>query len=410
MDASVLGTGSLVLNKAMSALNLTRSGANTVPGYSNGGFITQNGLGRIDASIFSLRFNLALPTGAPADFPMALIYNSASGGSTEYGNNWSAPYHRYAENDSPLNLLTPTGIVHYTSISGTNTYAGSPNNLNNTLTGSATTGWVETQPDGTTFNYATTGQLATIRNNAGVRWTLTWNSGATLVQHIDGPFGRRTSFTYNASNSITRIQDPSGRITSLTVNASGNLVRIVTPELCSTSLVYDSNNDLIAWVDPLGFRTTYQYSVPGTVGAVIQPLGQRTSYTGGGGHRPFVTYPTLGQTKMTLSLRSLIVQSIANPVGNRTTYVYAFTGSANTSGYLGTARDARNHRTTISYQPVGNGATAIYPTAIQTPISQYQYRYNSNNQTRGRDRRTGQPFVAGLGQLREPDCRHRPIP
>lgn len=79
MDASVLGTGSLVLNKAMSALNLTRSGANTVPGYSNGGFITQNGLGRIDASIFSLRFNLALPTGAPADFPMALIYNSAIG-------------------------------------------------------------------------------------------------------------------------------------------------------------------------------------------------------------------------------------------------------------------------------------------------------------------------------------------
>ena len=36
--------------------------------------------------------------------------------------------------------------------------------------------------------------------------------------------------------------------------------------------------------------------------------------------------------------------------------------------------------TTISYQPVGSGKTAIYPTAIQSPVAQYQYKYNSNNQ------------------------------
>ena len=39
-------------------------------------------------------------------------------------------------------------------------YPGSPNNLNNTLNGSSTTGWTETQPDGTTFNYNTIGRFA----------------------------------------------------------------------------------------------------------------------------------------------------------------------------------------------------------------------------------------------------------
>ena len=41
------------------------------------------------------------------------------------------------------------------------------------------------------YNYDTTGVLRTIRNNAGVRWTLTWDSGVNFVQHIDGPLGRR---------------------------------------------------------------------------------------------------------------------------------------------------------------------------------------------------------------------------
>jgi hypothetical protein len=72
MDPSVFGTGSIVLNKAASALNIAGRAANTIPGYSNGGFVTQNGRGRIDPTTFFLKLSLALPTGAPADFPMVL--------------------------------------------------------------------------------------------------------------------------------------------------------------------------------------------------------------------------------------------------------------------------------------------------------------------------------------------------
>ena len=88
MDRSVLGTGSLILNKAAAALNIASIGSGTVPGYSNGGFVTQNGLGLIEPTRRYLMLNWALPSGSPADFPVVLTYQGNAGGTSEYGFNW----------------------------------------------------------------------------------------------------------------------------------------------------------------------------------------------------------------------------------------------------------------------------------------------------------------------------------
>ena len=423
MDPSVLGTGSIVLNRANAAPNVPDSGSNTVPWYSGGAFSTPYTRGQVEPLNRYLQLSWALPTGSPADFPMVLNYNSNSGTTTEYGVNWSAPYHRYVEPVDPpvgvVRVYNPQGgLVIYNPPDSGGNCAGSPNPLNNTLNGSATAGWTETQPDGTTFNYGSNERLATIRNNAGVRWTLTWNAGFALVQSIVGPFGRRTSFTYNASNNITRIQQPDGRITSLTVNASNNLVKIVTPELCTTSLVYDGSHDLVAWIDPLGFRTTYVFdpASAASVLAVVQPLGQRTTYSsyisniglvtkdtirprnGANFYWTVVTYPTKGRTTLTLGENTPGPPStIINPIGNRTSYVYAPSGS-NSLGYLSRATDARGHMTTISYQPVGSGKTAIYPDHHPVAGRPVPVQVQQQQSTRGRDRRAGKPLEPGMGQ------------
>jgi hypothetical protein len=133
MDPSVFGTGSIVLNKANSALNAMSVGSKTVPGYGNSGFVTQNGLGQVEPTSWFLQLSWALPTGSPADFPMILSYNSNAGGSTEFGNNWGAPYHRSVEPLSTVNVLTPQGVYIYDNPDANNNYAGSPNDLNNTL-------------------------------------------------------------------------------------------------------------------------------------------------------------------------------------------------------------------------------------------------------------------------------------
>ena len=181
-------------------------------------------------------------------------------------------------NPPSVNVFSPAMQFSYSGVSGSTYSTKAPGQ--NTLVGNATSGWVETQPDGTAFRYLSTGVLSSIANKAGLRWTLTWDSGFNLVQAIKGPLGRTTSFTYNASSFITRIQDPGGRITSLTVDANSNLTRIISPELCTTSLIYDGSHNLLSWVSPLGDRTSFIYS-SGTsfLKAVRQPMGRRTTFT-----------------------------------------------------------------------------------------------------------------------------------
>ena len=196
---------------------------------------------RASASIprsFFLILSWAPPSGSPADLPLVFTYKSDSSNSTEFGSNWSSPYHRFAEPNTritptPVSVNTPSYSYSYAN-SGTSYSPSAPGQ--NTLVGNATTGWTETQPDGTSFKYDSTGVLRSIGNRAGVRWTLTWDAAFDLVQAIQGPLGRRTSFVYNASNFVRRIVDPGGRITTLTVNASSDLTQIVSPQLCVTSL------------------------------------------------------------------------------------------------------------------------------------------------------------------------------
>ena len=203
----------------------------------------------------------------------------------------------------------------------------------------------------------------------------------------------------------------------------------MTPELCTTSLVYNGSHDLVAWIDPLGFRTTYVFdpASAASVLAVVQPLGQRTTYSsyisniglvtkdtirprnGANFYWTVVTYPTKGRTTLTLGENTPGPPStIINPIGNRTSYVYAPSGS-NSLGYLSRATDARGHMTTISYQPVGSGKTAIYPTSIQSPVAQYQYKYNSNNQLAAVIDELGNRSSLVWDSSRQPDCCHRSV-
>ncbi len=301
MDSSALGTGRLVLAKSNAMNRMQHTRPPLPPGCAAGGCvmppvsscIIRGGTVHIDPLLFFLVLQWAPPSGSPADLPLVFTYKSDCTNNTEWGYHWSAPYHRFAEvvvtiNPPPISLNTPPYGYSYLG-PGPNYTTVFPGQ--NSLVGSSTAGWTETQPDGTAFSYDNTGVLRTIRNKANVRWTLTWDSGFNLVQAIQGPFGRRTSFTYTGSNLIRRIQDPGGRITTLTVNANKDLTQIVSPELCVTSLIYDGSHNLLAWVNPLGDRTSFTYASAGVISTVELPLGQVTRFnsiysTGVHRHRP----------------------------------------------------------------------------------------------------------------------------
>ena len=405
MDRSILGTGGLVLAKAGSAYQGNQVTPAIPNGCDQGGCIVPvAGSCLIDGSSARLNvlndfftFRWAPPSGSPADFPLSYTFNSFSTGVTELGKGWAATYHRFAEpvttiNPPPISVNTPIWVPVWGN-NGTSYSAGAPNQ--NTLVGNSTTGWTETQPNGTAFVYDGTGVLRTIRNRAGVRWTVTWDGTFSLVQGIVGPFGRRTSFAYDASSHLKRIQDPGGRITTVTVNASNQLTRVISPALCITSFVYSGSN--MAWVNPLGDRTT----IVGSAAAIVQPMGQRTSLVFGYVN-PYENF------------------AIVNPRGARTTFydegvggtgIYSTDPFGNQIHYGWNyaieqptfVTDARGVQTSFTYQLQNNGSYRV--TGIRkkgynsgTGHGQYNYLYNNNNQVKAVVGRAGQPLDPGVGQ------------
>jgi YD repeat-containing protein len=203
MDPSTSGTGGLVLGKAAAASDPLQGGSTVPPGYSDGGFAVQDGHGRVEPRNRHLLLSWALPTSSPADFPIVLTYYGDST-DQQFGGGWTASFQRYAEGhgSGPFTINTPATMYGYTEVGGGPSYVPIPP-ANNALSGSSASGWVETQADGTQFVYDNQGVPRTVRNNAGVRWTLSWDSGFNIVEHIDGPFGRRTTIAYDASASRT---------------------------------------------------------------------------------------------------------------------------------------------------------------------------------------------------------------
>jgi hypothetical protein len=204
MDPSTLGTGSIVLNKISAMVNLL-SGRSPVPaGCAQGGCVTKGGVGQVvDPVAQYLMVKWSPPNSGPVDFPLQLMYKSdAPLLNTEFGQKWYINYYRNVETGVPagIQVNAAPNIFQYSAQSGsTPPYTPIAPNINQ-LTGSPTSGWIETQPDGNSFAYDTNGTLRSIRNPAGLRWTVSWDAGFNKVVHFDGPYGRRTTFAYDVNN------------------------------------------------------------------------------------------------------------------------------------------------------------------------------------------------------------------
>ncbi len=132
----------------------------------------------VDPRSLFLILNWAPPSGSPADLPLVFNYKSDAFFTNEFGANWSATHQRFAENiapvnPNPVNVNTPSFFYSYTN-NGTSYSVVGPSQ--NSLVGNTTTGWTETQPDGTNFKYLNTGVLSAVANRANVRWTMIWDS------------------------------------------------------------------------------------------------------------------------------------------------------------------------------------------------------------------------------------------
>jgi YD repeat-containing protein len=140
----------------------------------------------------------------------------------------------------------------------TGVYTAPPNVLNKLLQNSSGT-WTESQPDGLTLNYNTSGQLATIKRSSDT-WTMTYN-GSGLMTSIKDPVNRLSTFAYHSQTNppgptyLRRFVDAVGRITTFNMTSNGSfsmlLTSIVAPDLTRTTMEYSPAPALSTWIDPL---------------------------------------------------------------------------------------------------------------------------------------------------------------
>jgi YD repeat-containing protein len=281
------------------------------------------GLGFLNPSNGNLIVPLALPMGGAFDPTPVLVYNAQSTTSGEFGNGWTAIPKQVLTSlsSSTVAITDGTGAaVTFNGMNSSNLYQSPTVGMDQLAFNPANSTWTQTQPDGFQFHYTPSGQMDHAANLAGIRWTLTYNTGG-LITKITDPFGNRTSWSYNASSYLKRIQDPAGRITSFTVNASGNLTRSTAPDGTITSLIYDSSNRLTAYIDPKSNRTTYAYNTSNQVTSIAPPTGGRVSYSYTNSTASTVT-DTLGKVTTLLYNATLNIAGVIPPAGNRSTYVW----------------------------------------------------------------------------------------
>src|SRR5207249_2306205 len=100
---------------------------------------------------------------------------------------------------------------------------------------------IETQPDGTQYIYAGTGNpryLTSIQAPNGSTWTVN-RSAQNNVTNVISPAGKRVTWSYAGMPlKLRRVQDSAGRITTYAVNSSLDLVGVTVPDGSRTSFGY----------------------------------------------------------------------------------------------------------------------------------------------------------------------------
>jgi YD repeat-containing protein len=306
-----------------------------------------------------------------------------------FGFGW---YMIFAQSVSNINSTTAaltkgTGAsLTYTNKNATTGVYTAPAEAVNKLVQNTNGTWTETQPDGLTLNYDTSGQLAAIKR-AGNCWTMTYGTimfGQPFSNHITDPANRRATFLYTSTGigvppyTLRRFTDVVGRITTFTYftgTLGAFLRRIQTPDQALTTIAYNpSSYGMSLWEDPLGNRTTYSYN--GTkLAAVTDPTGHLTQFGYLLGQTPGQTFTDPRSFVTTYSYNvSNQPNSVLDPLGQRSTLLW-------TSGQLMTAIDTAGNRTSLTYATMSDGRKFV--STLQTPQGAcYTWLYDTSDRVR----------------------------
>ncbi|MBL8793407.1 MAG: SBBP repeat-containing protein, partial [Planctomycetia bacterium] len=166
--------------------------------------------------------------------------------------------------------------------------------------------------------------------------TYTLDAQGRTTQRVN-PDATARRLDYDFAGNLARFTDEASRTTtySYAYGANkGDLTRITRPDGTAVNFAYETTfHHITEYTDSLGRKTTWTFDpVTGDLLTETDPLGQTTTYT---------YYDNVG-------VSNGLVESITNPRGFTTTYLY------DASRRPTETIDALNHRTTFTYDAAGN--------------------------------------------------------
>lgn len=137
-----------------------------------------------------------------------------------------------------------------------------------TLAGVSGGGYIRTMPDGTVFNFNSSGQETSMVDRNGLRTTYAYSSGRLTT--ITDPYSKVTTFAYDGSNKLQTITDPASRVATFT-HSGGNLSGVTLPDSSAWAYLYDGSSRLTKLTDPRAKVVTIVYDSANRAGTVTRP-------------------------------------------------------------------------------------------------------------------------------------------
>ena len=171
-------------------------------------------------------------------------------------------------------------------------------------------------------------------NGVATRSTWTDEYAGHVVQRRTMPGGGSTAFAWDASLQLLALRDVRGTVQQFRYNAAGDLTGTKSPIDATTSAIvamtYDAAHHMLSQTDANGQTTRFTYDGSGRLTEVVAPGGPRTK----------------------LNWDTWSLNSVTNPLGVRTDYVYDRAG--NQTHAVARLGDKK---------PNGNGAVSAYDEA-----------------------------------------------
>jgi len=237
-------------------------------------------------------------------------------------------------------------------------------------------GRVQTQTDAvnktTTFAWDATNEIASVTDANNKLWKHDYDDGV-LARETD-PLDHVTQVGFDDDLNIDSVTGPTNETTQMTYDATGNLLTATAPASLGNAqktFVYNANNDPTQVTDARSKVTSYTYTPAGNVQTATQDGIQVAAYTYDAAGR--VLTSTDGNQKTTTYTyfpTTGYLESVTDPVGNKTTYTYDAAGRVATrvdpKGNVAGCGCASQFTWTYTYNAAGQQLTETDPLSHTT--------------------------------------------